>query len=215
MDVSVIEMSKEEAREKLAQYREVLAGRHSQDIETEFEAAANAYAELAKGTPLINLPDAIRNCGWRADGRPVLAVARADQYRVTWQMLRDSRTWAPGNIRTGKYAPLDWVFTARKKQWDYQRARNLRYEVHGIQTEPPIEPRQGVAMVPLVPPEVYPARGLDLSKHFVLWEVESWDFAPPVDPMLLRPIGGDLYAVIGQWDLTELERSIISGTRRE
>lgn len=214
MDVSVIEMSKEEAREKLEQYREVLAGRHSQNIETEFEAAANAYAELAKGTPLINLPDAIRNCGWRADGRPVLAVARADQMQVEWEVLRDSRVWN-NNTRTGRYAPLDWIFRARKKRWDSQRSRNLRYEVRGIQTEPPIEPRRGVAMVPLVPPAVYPARGLDLAKHFILWEVESWDFAPPVDPMLLRPIGGDLYAVIGQWDLTELERSIISGTRRQ
>jgi hypothetical protein len=60
-----------------------------------------------------------------------------------------------------------------------------------------------------------PARGCDLSKHFVLWEVESWDFAPPIGPMLLRPIGGNLYAVIAQWDLTDIERMIIAGTRRQ
>ena len=33
--------------------------------------------------------------------------------------------------------------------------------------------------------------------------------------MLLKPIGGDLYAVIWQWDLTEVERMIIAGTRRD
>ena len=32
--------------------------------------------------------------------------------------------------------------------------------------------------------------------------------------MLLKPIGGNLYAVIAQWDLTEIERMIIAGTRR-
>jgi hypothetical protein len=35
-----------------------------------------------------------------------------------------------------------------------------------------------------------------------------------VDPILLRPIGGDLYAVVAQWDLTEIERTIIAGTRK-
>jgi hypothetical protein len=66
----------------------------------------------------------------------------------------------------------------------------------------------------MVPPDVMPARGCDLSKHFVLWEVENWDAAPPIDPILLRPIGGNLYAVVAQWDLTEVERMIIAGTRR-
>ena len=29
---------------------------------------------------------------------------------------------------------------------------------------------------------------------------------PPYDPYLLRPLGGDLYAVVHEWDLTEIER---------
>lgn len=31
------------------------------------------------------------------------------------------------------------------------------------------------------------------------------------DPALLKHIGGDLYAVLATWDLTELERSVLGG----
>ncbi|MGH3300400.1 MAG: hypothetical protein ACRDOK_01755 [Streptosporangiaceae bacterium] len=33
---------------------------------------------------------------------------------------------------------------------------------------------------------------------------------PPRDPALLRWIRGDLWAVVAQWDLTELERAVLS-----
>jgi hypothetical protein len=199
-----------EAQQKLAVYRDYLAKRGNE----EFAAVATAYAELAKGTPLIDPEGAIRSCGWREDGRPVLAIARADQKRVRWQVGRNARRW-DGSTMSGPWAPMEWVFQAGKKQWDRQRASSLRFVVPDVTAEPPVAPKEGVAMVPLVPPEAYPARGLDLSKHFVLWEVESWDFAPPIDPMLLRHIGGSLWAVVAQWDLTEIERLIIAGTRQE
>jgi hypothetical protein len=93
-------------------------------------------------------------------------------------------------------------------------ARGKTFLIQDILAEPPGEPKSGMAMVPMVPPDVLPPRGADLSKHFILWEVESWDVSPPVDPILLRPIGGDLYAVVAQWDLTEIERTIIAGTRK-
>jgi hypothetical protein len=210
MNVTAIEMKPAEAERKLTAYREFLAKRHNE----EFDAVAAAYKELAKGTPLIDAGEAIRACGWRADGRPVLAIARADQKRVSWQVGRHSRQWTKEGM-TGNWAPMEWAFTATRIRNDRQRSANLRFVVPDVKTEPPVHPTRGTAMVPLVPPEAYPARGLDLSKHFVLWEVESWDYAPPIDPMLLRHIGGNLWAVVAQWDLTEIERTVIAGTRRE
>jgi hypothetical protein len=74
----------------------------------------------------------------------------------------------------------------------------------------------GYALVPIVPPSV---RGnLDLSQHFILWEVERWadnarEVGPDVDPFLLRRVGSDLYAVVGSWDLTPLEQAILAGRR--
>jgi hypothetical protein len=209
-------MDPAEAQRKLDAYREFLTDRHSGKVEHEFGAAARAYAELAKGTPLIDPAEAIRSCGWRADGRPALAIARADQTRVHFQLERSARRWDPNTGRwSGPWAPMEWRFHAAKSRNDRQRAGDLTFRVSDVTTEPPVEPRSGTAMVPLVPPEAYPPRGLDLAKHFILWEVESWDLAPPVDPMLLRHIGGNLWAVVAQWDLTEVERMIIAGTRRQ
>ena len=73
-----------------------------------------------------------------------------------------------------------------------------------------------MAMVPIVPPAHRPARGL--GDRLVLWEADDWTWstvpAPPGDPALLRHIGGDLYAVEATWNLTELERLVLSGRRR-
>jgi hypothetical protein len=211
-------MDMEEAKTKLAAYQEVLSRRHTQAVEEEFTAIERAYKELATGTPLIDPIAAIRDAGWRADARPVLAIARADLQYVRWSIPRDSRGWNPETHRLiGPYAPMTWQFLgARKteKHWTWHKGWGKDFMVPDVLVEPPGQPQTGLAMVPLVPAEAYPARGLDLAKHFVLWEVESWDLAPPVDPMLLKPIGGSLYAVIYQWNLTEIERAIIAGTRR-
>lgn len=35
--------------------------------------------------------------------------------------------------------------------------------------------------------------------------------APPGDPALLKHVGGDIYAVVATWDLSPLERLVLSG----
>lgn len=218
MNVSTITMDPAEAQAKLDAYRNALQARHSSKVEVEWKAAMDAYRELAKGTPLIDPLAAIRECGWRTDSRPVLAIARADMARVRWEISRNARRWDPETKRfAGGWSPTEWRFSAHRNNesvWSRRDGSGKTFTISDVIAEPPGEPKHGVAMVPMVPPDVLPARGCDLSKHFVLWEVENWDAAPPVDPILLRPIGGDLYAVVAQWDLTEIERVIIAGTRK-
>lgn len=79
------------------------------------------------------------------------------------------------------------------------------------------EMTNGYALVPIVPPTVRKGHA-DLSRYFTLWEVEQWAdqrirAAADRDPYLLQRLGGDLYAVVGEWDLTELERAVM-GSRR-
>jgi hypothetical protein len=55
-----------------------------------------------------------------------------------------------------------------------------------------------------------------LKTHFVLWEVEAWADSrigaqPDRDPYLLRRVDADLFAVVGEWDLTDVERAIMRG----
>jgi hypothetical protein len=59
-------------------------------------------------------------------------------------------------------------------------------------------------VVPLVPIHLRPRRAL--GAYHILWEAE-WKRVPPVDPMLLRRIGGDIWLVVAAWDLTEVERA--------
>ncbi len=74
-------------------------------------------------------------------------------------------------------------------------------------------------MVPVVPPKHRPARASTLDSCLVLWEAQNWTWrsvpAPPGDPALLRHVGGDIYAVIATWDLTDLERLVLAGRRPE
>ena len=52
-------------------------------------------------------------------------------------------------------------------------------------------------------------RGLQL--YTILWEAEwAVDPLPPGDPALLRKLGGDLYIVLGTWDLTPLGAEAVS-----
>ena len=59
-----------------------------------------------------------------------------------------------------------------------------------------------------MPIHLRPKRGL--ANYHVLWEAE-WTPSPPRDPFLLRRIGkADLWLVVAQWDLTEVERAALA-----
>src|SRR5688572_18022547 len=78
MDVATITMDPEQAREKLRHYR---AGVHRK-ADAEWERAADAYEQLAQGTAIVVLSEAIQHASFDAKGRPMLAIARADRRQV-------------------------------------------------------------------------------------------------------------------------------------
>lgn len=65
-------------------------------------------------------------------------------------------------------------------------------------------PVSATTIVPLVPPAL---RQSDASGHLVLFEVSEWgEFrSAALDPYLLKQIAGNIYSVVGSWDITELE----------
>jgi hypothetical protein len=63
-------------------------------------------------------------------------------------------------------------------------------------------------MLPFIPGHLRPKRAL--QSYHVLWEAE-WTPVPPGDPYLLRRIGNsDAWLVVGAWDLTEVEKVVLS-----
>lgn len=189
MNVATITMDRDLAREKLREYRRGLHRR----ADAEWSAAATAYEALAEGWPVINLREAILAAPVDAQGRPRLAVARADRSQV--------------HLVGGWASRHQLTFTTRLTA---AQGRGLEVTILGANHDQP----GGFALVPMVPPRQRAHR--DLRKHFILWEVEAWadrriNAKPDRDPYLLQSLGGDLYAVVAEWDLTDVERMVMAG----
>jgi hypothetical protein len=206
VELSTIEMKPEDAKKAFEQYRDSVRQRHS----AEDEQIMRGYKALSKGTPLIRLSEAVRAGGTttityrrgtmrRTVEVPKIAVARAHAEWCWTFGVRDSgslsiqtkREPAPNNT-------FDIVSLPSLFDRDDERTPSLGWR-------PDIR-----AQVPIVPPPLRPKHSL--SGYHVLFEAE-WgiDPVPPTDPALLKRVGGDLYAVVAVWDLTEVERAVLAG----
>ena len=196
MNVQTITMPQQEAEQQLRHYRKYLhAG-----ADAEYRAIAEGYRALAGGTPLINLANVFATVPLDAFLRPKLAIARADRKLVTVRRNSDTR----------------FTFDATRSSYP---GRDLELTFEGPNTHGANRHgwRNGRSVVPLIPAEVLERveaqRKLDRTRHFILFEVESWEDVPS-DPFLIRHLGGPMYVVVAEWDLTELERTIIAGRRQ-
>ncbi len=190
--IATITMPPLEARERLREYRR---SRHK-DVEGEYALAVAGYEALAKGQELVNIGDVIPKGGFLTPGMPRLAICRADAKVVRYHM--------PGYQMLGIYT--------------YHRSPHRDDPKVEIRMSRPVSMEwgssiTGYAMVPMVPPDMRPERGR-LALFHILWEVTEWfrsdPTTPPGDPYLLRHIQGNLYTIISQWDLTELERAVMT-----
>lgn len=208
MNVSTLTMDPALARAKLKAYR---ASRHK-DAEELYRQTEAAYAELAKGTPLIRLSEAIQQAGFFEDMRPKLAIARSDQREVRFDW-RSHESFGTFDCRHGQQRA-----TSLLRRVDLGRHHGLTHRPLWAKGQAVGRDIRGYALVPMVPADVRPARG-QLINWFTLWEVDQWFDNPqtmkaPVDPMLLKHLGGDLYGVLAQWDLTPIEQAILEGAMR-
>jgi hypothetical protein len=197
MQVELIKMDKDVAKAKLVAYRKAIAARHHSKAATEatreYQAIEDAYKAAAKGLPLIELSKAMAMGGWDEQGRPRFAVHLASERKVRCRVTDDTVQF----------------YCERRGQWGRNALASHTFKRTALPPRPTSKWWMGDAIVPLVPPDVLLRPDLDLSRRVILWEAD-WQ-AVPVDPMLLLPIGGDLYAVEAMWDLTALERAVIAG----
>lgn len=183
-NVSTIVVPQEVAEQKIAEYKTVLkTQRRAEDTEMR-----RMYRAAMKGKPIIDVSAAWKASGLK-DGYPRLALARAD-----WQECHFSR-WTK-EFHDGarrRRASEHWI-RIPDDAWDWSQAAQ----------------RDAMAPVPFMPPSVRPQRWL--STYHILFEVEKWT-EYPADPFLLKHITGWLFVVEAEWDLTELERSLLAGLR--
>jgi hypothetical protein len=200
MNVALIEMPLVASNEQLQMYRDFCA-EHPDDAEA--GEILVGLEELAEGTPLLQLRTVFFDVPVDHRGRPKLAIARADRLRVR------VNGWGsrPGGLFTF--------------ECDYEWRRGRKAKNAEVRVESPLAHGgvpAGYAIVPIVPPNLRRGREL-MAKLHILWEVERWadhprEVGPDVDPYLLRRVSTDLWAVIGQWELSPIERAILAGRRR-
>lgn len=193
MELSTL-ISPEEATERLAAYEAQLAAERT----AEDDAIRAGYSAAARGLPVISLSAAITAGGWFPDGLPRIAVVRADA----------TECW----VHTGWGSGPQWQVVYRDQERSSGWAAVGRHRVALVLDAPTVETtrRAGArTVVPSIPPDVRPRRNR-LHRFHILWEVEQWDPTPPVDPALVRHLRGDLWTVHATWDLTDLERAVLS-----
>ena len=206
MELDAITMEPEAAKAAYDEYAAaVRANRNAED-----QAIADGYRALADGKQLIRLSATLAAGG--VEVRDVRVRWRRDLITVTLPRLAIIRAGAKIAFTQGVDSDGGCLITAEKRAHElHNRNRRDRFVIpDGTFEKAEIHGPYLKAIVPNIPPRLRPKRGLQL--YTLLWEAEwALDPIPPGDPALLRQLGGDLYVVVGTWDLTPLEQAVLSG----
>jgi hypothetical protein len=199
--VEEITMSKFQAREKYQEYRAALKT-HNLPYLRELK---DAYRQLSKGHGIIDAFKAFRLAGLNDDGEPRLALMPA--HLTSAHFHKKEHGGAYITTTEAQWSRVKHVMDFGPKffcdKWATRKASWGGMEIV----------RQHISCkVPIVPAHLLPKTALE--KFHILWEVEKWNPEPPKDPLLLRRLSVNVFAVVARWDLTELERSIINGRIR-
>lgn len=184
MNVTTIEMARQEARKHFQEYRQaVKETKRKEDV-----ALMRGYRALANGQTLIDVGQAISGAGVNERGQPRLAICRADATHCLAEIT------SRGAVRFYMDENYRWARTLKARKVIFPNG-----------TYKDVKEWHGKAVVPSIPPRLRPK--VEYSKLHILWEAE-WE-AVPTDPMLLRHLDGSLYVVLAVWDLTALERAVL------
>ena len=187
--VETITMPRQEARSAFLAYRRAFRDAKDKEQAKQDGALMRGYRAIVNGQSVIDLHQAMRGAGVNAQGLPKLAICRADETHCTVIMTANGRAH----------------FYRGEDRWSF-RTTPVSVPVDTFPRNP--NGTRGTAILPSIPPQFRPPAKLD--GYYLLWEAE-WRKVVPVDPMLLKHLGGSLYAVLAQWDLTPLERAVLAG----
>lgn len=170
-----------------------------------------AYGQLRRGHPILDVWQSFAETGLDVNGDPKIAIARADWTEVTLTKLRPTETRFQAIFSNKHREPhrhwrndklLDITVddvTVPNGTWLLKLDANGRPLRSELRTKTPI-----------IPARFVPSHGL--SNYHILWEVEKWDIVtPPKDPLLLKRVSPNVFAVLAAWELTDLERAVLRG----
>lgn len=203
MNVELIQMDRAEASRQYRLYSEQAKRIEAPPYVKELR---RAYWHLRKGKQAIDVLAALQVTGLNSEGNPKLAIAKADHKTVQFEKCRHGnlvfyssptvQSNASWSLRCKVLATPTGVFP----DWPSQSGAPHWGIIN----------RRANAPIPIVPASILSrCRKADVSGLYILWEVEEWKPIPPTDPILLMRLSKYLFTVIGQWNLTPLEKSIM------
>jgi hypothetical protein len=195
MKIEKVSMQKEKAKKYCREYCKLLKTREK-DYIREIKELKACYYQLSKGRPIINIVDVFKSAGVNEVGYPRLAFSPAKLRKIYFHQSTWDSKYGSGSFRDSP--PRSWFYKIilSLPEGTFPR-KNIPQD---IDLEAP---------TPVIPPKFLPR---SLRNCYILWEVESWEKAKPKrDPILLKKISGNLYAIMCGWHLTKLEELIMRG----
>ena len=194
MRLKAITMPRERAEREWKAYLALLKTRK----ETYLKELKQAYYHMKKGRKILDIYEVFKATGVNENEEPKLAVAPADVKEVFFEKRNPGAgvftddPWKRWNRRAVRLPDNTFPEWTRDGQYDWQ-----------------IKDEKLKTTVPIIPAPFVPEG--KLSNYFLLYEVDRWELAPPRDPILLRRISRNIFAVLACWRLTKLERAVIYG----
>ena len=209
MEVDVLTETREKAEKELKDLKELFKLRGELKTDQIYRNLQRAYGHMKHGGKIIDVHAAISKAGLNDKGNPKVAICRADA-KICYIIKDTAGTAIFSGIRPNRWG----THVARKTYGEIKIASdNFEWKNRSgtkAQYNSDIHSRICKTIVPMIPAAILIDKvRYALRNYYVLWEVESWDLVPPVDPMLLKRLNGTLFCVLATWDLTELERAII------
>lgn len=195
MDVTTMIIPADEAARKVRIYSDIPEARRTE----EDAYLLRIYKAVGKGKRLLDVGRAFRDTGLHKNGYPKLAIARANTDEVHFHPRQTfDNSWSVQS-GSGGFSP--------RREWDHRATRmNFALPLATFDNDRLVRGAVLRSNVPHVPPELRPAGSL--GAYHILFEA-TW-IAYPVDPFLLRHLAGMLFTVEQEWELTELEASLLS-----
>lgn len=188
MNVKTISMERTEANRAWREYRLAMRDhklKYLRDTE-------KALSFLRRGKKILDITQVFQAPPLTDDWLPAIAIAPAWVEKVVF--------WQCGHHNYGRIAPSRWsVYSFQINNLPATSKPGEEYQE-----------RQCETVVPTIPPQYLPAGNLKKGKYYIFWEVEDWK-AVPKDPILLKRLSKNLFAVLAVWDLTELEQAVLRG----
>lgn len=202
MNTPVITMKPEEAEAHYHQYSELVKTRKEKYIED----LKKTYFHLAKERKVLDIFEVFKNCGVDEKGEPKLAISPASAKTIILEK---------GELGAGTFTAHDRWSRAYKSDVALPTGTFPEFATQKTNWGGTERIRQNIeSLVPVVPAHILPEGSLE--NYYILFEVKEWSEPRKAsyskgDPYLLKRINNNAFAVLAEWDVTDLEVAVLRG----